>query len=129
MGITDPVVTCVGFIIESEFGICPVKLAGINNDAADTGAVSSHPFGKRVDHDIGTIFDTFQQMRCCKGCIDNQWKMVLVGNFGDRPDVSDLEQRVADGFNEDRPGFFRNCRFKVKWIPGISKLYLDTKLR
>lgn len=35
----------------------PVELAGIDDDAADGGAVAADPLGRRMDNDVGAVVD------------------------------------------------------------------------
>ena len=46
VGITEPVVGGVRFVVDLELRVGPVELAGIYDDAADSGAVPAHPFGQ-----------------------------------------------------------------------------------
>ena len=71
MGVTKAMIAGVRLIVKFEFGICPVKFSGVNHDSTDTGAMSPHPFGQRVDHDIGTVIDALQQEGRRKSGIDN----------------------------------------------------------
>ena len=44
--IAEAMVGGVRFIVNTEFGIFPVELSGVDNDSSQTGAVSAYPFGQ-----------------------------------------------------------------------------------
>ena len=90
----------IGLVVKFKFWILPVEISGINDNTADTGAVSPHPFGEGIHHDVGPVLDRFEQIRRGKGCIDNQRQIVAVSNFSDRADIRKIQHRVADGLDK-----------------------------
>ena len=82
MGITKSVIGVVRLVVNLELRIGPVEPAGVDDDAADSGAMSSHPFGQGVDDHIGAVLDRLEQVRGGEGRIDYKRQIVLLGNFG-----------------------------------------------
>jgi hypothetical protein len=42
---------------QRELAVAPVELAGVDDDAADRGAVAADPLGGRLDDDVGAVVD------------------------------------------------------------------------
>src|SRR5210317_1416261 len=51
------VIGIVRLVIERVLSTSPVERSGINNDSTDASSVATHPFGKRVDHDVSSMLD------------------------------------------------------------------------
>ena len=61
----------LGELLEAARG-GPVELAGIDNDAADGGAVAAEEFGRRVDDDVGAPLDGPNQRWRRGGVVDDE---------------------------------------------------------
>src|ERR1700733_6359848 len=80
--------------------LLPVEIAAIHNRPAERGAMAAQKLGKRMDDDIGAMFDRPQQDGCGDGVVDDQWHAMTVGDPGQALDVTDVACRVADAFTE-----------------------------
>src|SRR5690606_6266620 len=62
---------------------------------ADDVGVAADVLGGGVHHDVGAERERLLQVRAGEGVVDHQERVVLVGQFGERGDVGDVEQRVG----------------------------------
>ena len=82
----------------------PFELAAVDDDAAEGGAVAAQELGDRVHDDVGAVLEGADQIGGRDGVVDDQRDAVLVRDIGDRPDVEDVDARVADGLGEEQLG-------------------------
>ena len=73
----------------------PVELAGIDDDAAQGGAVAADELGGRVDNDVRAVLNGADQVRGAEGVVDDQRQAVLVGNLGNGVNVGNVGVGVA----------------------------------
>ena len=80
------------FCADSRIGSagCPIKAAGIHNDAAQGRAVSANKLCSRVDHNVGAVFNGADQIRGSKGVIYDQRQSIAVGDGCDCIAVGDI---------------------------------------
>ncbi|MPN18469.1 hypothetical protein SDC9_165829 [bioreactor metagenome] len=123
------VITAVGFVVEREFRIAPVEVAGVDHRAADAGAVPPDPFGKRVDHDVSTVFDRAQQRRRSKGRVHDQRDVMLLRKFRIPLDIGDFQCGIADGFDIERTGFRIDRRCRRRKVVDRREAHRDALLR
>ena len=81
--------------------LLPVEPAGIDDGAAERGAVAAHEFGQRMHDDVGAVIDRTQQDRRRHRIVDDERHAVTFGDRGQRLDVADIAGRIADAFAED----------------------------
>ena len=105
----------------------PVELAGVNDDAAQRGAVAADELGGRMDNDVGTMLDRADQVGRAEGVVDDQRDAVLVGNFSDGVNVGDVGVGVAKRFNIDSAGVVLNGSLDLGQIMGVDKGRLHTE--
>ena len=77
----ETVIGAVGFVEKRMFAAGPVEFPGVDDDAADAGAVAAEPLGKRVDDNVRTVLDRFGEVRRGEGGIDDERQAVDVGDF------------------------------------------------
>ena len=82
----------------------PVELAGIDDDAADGGAVSAEELGRGVDHDVGSPLDGTDKRRRGAGVVDDERQAVFVRDGGELFDVGDVELGIAERLGVDGAG-------------------------
>ncbi|KAG1532866.1 hypothetical protein G6F50_016067 [Rhizopus delemar] len=121
VGVDHAVVADVGFVqaLEARLVCGPRELAGVDDGAAQAGAVAAQVFGQRLHHDVRAVLDPAQQVRRRYGVVHDQRQAVAVGHLGQRGDVGDVAQRVADRFREDGLGAVIDLRFKSGQIAGV----------
>jgi hypothetical protein len=62
----------VGFGEARELAVAPVEVAAVDDDAADGGAVAADMLGRRVDDDVGAMFERTVQVRRKRGVVDDE---------------------------------------------------------
>ncbi len=131
LGIDHAVIGRVGGIEQREtFRVLgPRETATIDNDAAQSGTVTTHVFGQRVDHDVRAVLKRAAQCRCGHGVIDDQRDAVAVSRVGQRLNVDDVTGRVADGFAEHRLGARVDQAFQCGDVVVGGKAGLDALTR
>ena len=70
---------CDGSVLTA---LLPVELAGVNDDAAQRGAVAADKLGGRMDNDVGTMLDRADQVGRAEGVIDDKRNALLVCDSG-----------------------------------------------
>ena len=128
LGKADAVVTGVRLREGGEFAAgLPVELAGVNDDAAQRGAVAADELGGRMDNDVGTMLDRADQVGRAEGVVDDQRDAVLVGDSGNGVNVGDVGVGVAKRFNIDSAGVVLNGSLDLGQIMGVDKGRLHTE--
>ena len=105
----------------------PVKLAGVNNDAAQRGAVAADELGGGMDHDVRAVLDGADQVRRAESVVNDQRDAVLVGNFSDGVDVGDVGVGVAQRLQIDGAGVLLNGTLDLSQVVGIDEVVLTPK--
>ena len=89
----------------------PVEFPGVDDDAADAGAVAAEPLGERVDDDVRAVVDRAGEdrgwRRWNRRSAAGRWAWAIVG---DGLEVGDFERRVGDGLAEEGAGFVDRSR-------------------
>ena len=131
LGVDDAVIAHVRLVqaLEARLVVRPRKLARIDDDAAQRGAVAAHVLGQRVDHDVGTVLDRANQERRADGVVDDQRHARRVRDGGHAGDVGDVAGRVADGFDEHGLRPVVDQLGKRLWIAVVGKTGGDAQLR
>ena len=106
----------------------PVKVAAIDNHAAQRGAVAANELGCGVDDDVGTMLQRTEQIRGAEGVIDDNRQTVLLGDLGDGVDVGDVGVGVAERLEIDDRGAVLDGALDLFQVMGIDEGGLDTKL-
>ena len=107
----------------------PVELAGVDNDAADGGAVAAEKLGGGIDHDIGSPLDGADKRRARRGVVDDQREPVLMGDGGQLRDVDNVELGIADGFGIDGAGLVIDGGAQAVKVVGIDEAHRDAETR
>ena len=105
----------------------PVKLAAVNNHAAERGTVTADELGGGVDHDIGTVFQRANQVRSTEGIVDKHRNLVLVGDFRNRLDVRDVGMRVAERLDEHELRVFLDGSLDFFEVAGVHERGIDAE--
>ena len=115
LGVDHAVIGGVRFVEHREAGLVgdPVKLARIDNRAADGGAVTADVFGQRMDDDIRAMLEGLAQIRGGDRVVDDQRHAVLVRDLGQLLQIDHVARRVADGLAEQRAGLVIDQRFHL----------------
>ena len=128
LGKADAVVAGVRLREGGEFAAgLPVELAGVNDDAAQRGAVAADELGGRMDNDVGTMLDRADQVGRAEGVVDDKRNAVLVGDSGNGVNVGDVGVGVAKRFNIDSAGVVLNGSLDLGQIMGVDKGRLHTE--
>ena len=118
----------LGELLESSRG-CPVKLARVDDDAADAGAMAAQKLGGGVDHDVRAPLDGAHQGRRWRGVIDHQRQSIFVRDGGEAFDVDDVELRVADALGVDGAGLVVDRGAQAVEIVSIDEADGDAEAR
>lgn len=83
-GVGDAVVGHIGRVQQREalLVLRPGKLAGVDHDAADAGAVAAHVLGQRVHDDVRAMLEGAAEHRRGDGVVNDQRHAVAVCGFG-----------------------------------------------
>ena len=112
---------------ERVFAGGPVEFAGVDDDAADAGAVAAEPFGERVDDDVRAEVDGSGEIGRGEGGIDDQRQAVGVGDVGDGLEVGDFQRGIGDGLAEQGAGLGVDGGGEVFRVVGIDEAHLDAE--
>jgi len=107
----------------------PVEFAGIHDDAAYGGAMAADEFRRRMDDDVGAMFDWTEQVRGGERVVNKQRNAVLMRKCRNRVDVNDSGIRIAQGFNEDRLRIGLDGFAEILQIASIHKSGFDAEIR
>ena len=88
--------------------LSPGELAAVDDDAAESRAVSAHEFRQRMHNDVGPVLERAQQNGSGDRIIDKQWHAILMGNLRKRFEIANVPRRVSDAFAEHRSGIVVN---------------------
>ena len=100
----EPGVECAqtgtgGFINQAQ--LVSKRLLLDYSEACKHIVVTSEIFSTAMDNNVGTERQRLLEVRCQEGVIDNNEKVVLLGNFADSTQVADFHSWVSRGFKED----------------------------
>ena len=124
----QPVVVGIGIVEEAELLVLPVELPGVRDDAADAVAVPAHPLGQGVHHDVRPVVDGLQQVGGRERGVDDEGKTVRMGDLRHLRDVDDVENRVADGLDEDGARLRRDRLLVCLGVVVLDEIHLDPEL-
>ena len=98
LGIDHAVVAHVRLVqtLETRLVLGPGELAAVDDHAANAVAVATQVFGQRMYDDVGTMLEGAAQIRAGHGVVDDQRHAGGMGNGGQRRNVGDVAQWVAD---------------------------------
>ena len=118
----------LGEVLEAA-GSGPVELAGVDDDAADGGAVAAEELGGGVDHDVGAPLDGPHQRRRGAGVVDDQRQAVLVGDGGELLDVGHVELGIAERLGVDGAGLVVDGGANAVEVVGVDEADVDAQPR
>ena len=107
----------------------PWESAAIDDDAAETVAVSAKILGERMHDDVGAMLDGAAQIGRSDGIVDDQRNAVRVGDVRQTADVGDIAARVADRLAEHGFGFFVDQLAEGIRIAVVGEADFDAVLR
>ena len=91
----------IGLVLRCEpwplLRLVPVELAGIDDDTADGGSMTTDELRRRMNDDVGTVLDRTDLYRGCEGVIDDEREVMLVCDLYPLIEVEDLTVRVTEG--------------------------------
>src|SRR5699024_8471715 len=107
----DTVVGLIRFIEPGElFWIaCPVKIAGVNNDATHHSSVTAYVFGGGMHHDVGAVLKWAKYAWWRQRRINNYRNTSIMGDFSNRREVKNIGLWVPEAFTKDCLGVGVNC--------------------
>ena len=82
------------------FGVIPLELAAIDDDAADGTAVSIDVFRRRMDDDICAKIKRMNKVRSCRRAVDNERNAGFVCDICNALQIDDIQFWVSDKFSE-----------------------------
>ena len=91
--------------------------------------MAAEVFGEGVHDDVGAVLEGAAQEGRGHGVVDDQRHAVAVGDFGQRGDVGDVAERVADGFAIDGLGAGVDQALEGVRLAIVGKTHLDAELR
>ncbi len=100
-----------GEALETVVVCFPVKVAAIDDAAADCRGVAVHVLGRGVGHDVNAVFNRTAENRSRECVIDNHRNAVLVGDVSEALEVEHLACRVCNRFAEEALGVRAECLF------------------
>ncbi len=114
LGVGHAVVGRIGRVQQREARLVlgPGEFAGVDDDAADAGAVAAHVLGQRVHDDVGAVLERPAEHGGGYRVVDDQRHAVAVSGVGQCLQVDDVARRVADGFAEHGLGALVDQRFE-----------------
>jgi hypothetical protein len=115
------VVAVVGLVEERVFAGGPVEFPAVDDDAADARAVAAEPFGQRVHHDVGAVFDRAGEVGRGEGRIHDQRQAVRVGDVRRWLRGRRFPARDWRRFAEQRAGLVVDGLGEVLRVVGIDE--------
>ena len=100
--------------------LLPVKLSAINDDTTQRRTVTADKLGGRMHHDISSMFDRTNQVRCAKRIVDNQGDVMLMGYLSQCINIGHVTVRITEGLCIDRLGIGTNSSLDSSQI-----VYID----
>ena len=88
----------------------PRELPGLDDHAADHGAVAADELRRGVHDDVGAVLDRPAQVRRRERVVDDQRHAARVRDLGERGEVGDVAVRVADRLGEHARACCRAAR-------------------
>lgn len=124
----ESVIPFRGFADQGVAAVAPIEVAAVDSHAAHAVAVTSDPFGRCVQHDIGAPFDRLAKVAAGSERIVGDYRdAVFAADFGDRLEIGDIEGRVADRFDVDGPRtVVDECRDAL-WVVPLCETDLDAE--
>ena len=131
LGIDDPVVTHVGLVEAPEAGLVlgPRELAGVDDRAADRGAMAAQVLRQGMHDDVGAMLEGAAQVGAGYRVVDDQRHPMGMRHRCQRGDVRHVAQRVAHRFAEHRLGAVIDQPRKRGRVARVRKTRLDAHLR
>ena len=129
VGIDNAVIGLVGRGEHREIAACPVKVAGIDNDAAQRDSVTVHVLGGRMNDDVGAPFKGTAVDRGREGVVHDQRDMMRVSDLSEHFDIDNIQRGIGDGLDEYRLGV--GLKHLVKLLGsdhGADKIERDTEI-
>ena len=99
----------------------PVKLAGVDDHAAERRAVAADELRRRVNDNVRAVFDGADEIGRAEGVVNDDGKRMLVRNFCNRVDVGNVAVGVAEGLEVNGLRVGLNGCFDLRKIVCVHK--------
>ena len=107
----------------------PVEAPAIHQQATDHHAVPLQELGGGVKHDVGTMLEWPDQIRCGQRRIEHQWHAHLMRDGSDSLDVDQQIAGIAQRFAKEQPRVRAHCSAPGVYIPRVHERRLDAEAR
>ena len=87
----------------------PVKIATINNSAANSRAMTVHVLGSGMGHNICSPLKRTAVHRCGKRIVNNQWHIVVMSDLCPTLNIKNNQCRVCNSLTKDALGIWPKC--------------------
>ncbi|MGY4328888.1 hypothetical protein ACVWWG_003305 [Bradyrhizobium sp. LB7.2] len=123
LGIDEAVVRGVRLVVTGEAVRVPGpgEVAGIDDGAAERGAVAAQEFGQRMHGDVGAVIERLEQDWGCNRIVHDQRHTVRVSDLCQRLDIADIAGGIADGFGEHGAGVLVDQLFDRLRLVALGK--------
>ena len=71
-------------------------MAAVDNDAAQSRAVSSDEFGSRVHHHVSSVLNRTDKIGCAESIVHNEKRAVFVGDSGNCVEVGHITVWITE---------------------------------
>ena len=110
-------------------GCAPVEAAGVDEEAADHGAVARQELRRRMDDEVGAVVEGPHEPRGGERRIDEKRQSVLVRERGHTRHVEDFEARIAERLAEEQPRLRPDRRAPRVEVARVDERRLDPEAR
>ena len=98
----NAVVAGVGVNERCKLAACfPVKLAAVNDNAAESCSVTADKLCCRMNYDICAVLNRTEEIRSGKGAVDNERNLVCVSDLSKCIDIGNITVGVAESLKEN----------------------------
>ena len=107
----------------------PVKVARIDHDAADRGAMATDKLGERVHHDVGAVLKRTAQDGSGHRVVHDERHAHGVRGVGPGTKVNHVQRRVAERLHEHRAGVLVGQFGDRLGVVALGEAHFDAELR
>ena len=108
--------------------LLPIKLAGINNDTAQSGTMSTDELGCGMHYDIRTVLDRSDQIGGTEGIVDDNRKTMLMRKLRDGINIRDIRIGIAQCLHVYQLGVGANGSLNLCFIMYVHEGGLNAEL-
>ena len=121
----------VGRIRLGKFGkpaIVPGEGASVHHGTADARAVAADEFGEGVYHDVCSVLEGLEQIRCGNGIIHDKRDTSIMGHFCYGFEIIHVVLGIANGFRIDKAGIFIDCPTNILRVRSVDEFHINPQL-